>query len=563
MNKAPLALLEVFIHGNHTASTLLQGEGLMFYIHASTFFLLLYISSILLINLLRSLYIRSSPPTLLNDDIDVLIEDHIEEVDYELFKDKQEEDLLVEDVVLGEEALLFSSNCDPLLAHEGKEDSSNVSEYASPESSPMEVDVPETMLESSSVAKHIDFKEQPLDRSPTISRPNISHVIDKESEEIIFSKDDKSFFIINPSQKENKKSLECQEVIEQDETFTDSFTVGSTSKSSCEWRSSIRDSETEDPFSSSRRSSSLWETYTMFRKYDEEMMFFDRVSAQKLSETESFRSIQYKPRSMSERIVYKLSSKNKRIREQIRTPYQELEAAYVAQVCLTWEALNWNYKNFQKTRVATIHGSEDDFGCPAQIAQQFQQFQVLLQRFIENEPYERGRRPDIYAQARISAPNLLQVPEFRGDDTNKENMGARVTSLEFHMIIKDAIRTFMNFLKADKDRHCRIFRVFMKKRQSSVDPKHLYLIKKANEKKKLKLKDLQRRRMHFGKKKLKEEEEMEIQMGLIDLKVVSRVLRMANISEEQLLWCEEKMDKVRVLQGKIQRDSTPLFCPVH
>lgn len=67
----------------------------------------------------------------------------------------------------------------------------------------------------------------------------------------------------------------------------DSSTVGSTSKSSAEWRSStnLRDSETEHLFSSSsRRSSSKWESYAVFRKYDEEMMFFDRISAQKLNE---------------------------------------------------------------------------------------------------------------------------------------------------------------------------------------------------------------------------------------------------------------------------------------
>lgn len=56
---------------------------------------------------------------------------------------------------------------------------------------------------------------------------------------------------------------------------------------------------------------------------------------------------------------------------------------------------------------------------------------------------------------------------------------------------------------------------------------------------------------------------MEILMGLIDLKVVSRVLRMSDLSEEQLHWCEEKMSKVRILEGELQRDSSPLFFPAH
>lgn len=74
-----------------------------------------------------------------------------------------------------------------------------------------------------------------------------------------------------------------------EEIMAGSFTGGSTtSDSSRDWRSSMnfRDSETEDPFSSSsRRSSSRWENYTVYKKYDEEMMLLDRVSAQKLAET--------------------------------------------------------------------------------------------------------------------------------------------------------------------------------------------------------------------------------------------------------------------------------------
>lgn len=73
-----------------------------------------------------------------------------------------------------------------------------------------------------------------------------------------------------------------------DEIYGDTFTIGSTSKDSSEWRSSIncRDSGTDDPFSSSsRRSCPKWESYTVFQKYDEEMLFLDRISAQKLHET--------------------------------------------------------------------------------------------------------------------------------------------------------------------------------------------------------------------------------------------------------------------------------------
>lgn len=102
---------------------------------------------------------------------------------------------------------------------------------------------------------------------------------------------DENCLVFRPHQLETNK-FQVQEN-KEDEIFGDS-TVGSTSKSSSEWRSSIncRDSATEDPFSSSsRRSCPKWESYTVFQKYDEEMMFLDRISAQKLHETGHFVSI--------------------------------------------------------------------------------------------------------------------------------------------------------------------------------------------------------------------------------------------------------------------------------
>lgn len=122
----------------------------------------------------------------------------------------------------------------------------------------------------------------------------------------------------------------------------------------------------------------------------------------------------------------------------------------------------------------------------------------------------------------------------------------------------------MNFLKADRESHRQILAaLFRRNRTSLVDPTRLLLFKKLNKQKKMKLKDLQRTRTCLRRRRLKEEEEMEILMALIDTKVVSRVLRMKDITEEQLQWCDDKMRKVRVADGKMQRDSSPLFFPAH
>ncbi|KAH7658504.1 Ribosomal protein L34Ae protein [Dioscorea alata] len=340
----------------------------------------------------------------------------------------------------------------------------------------------------------------------------------------------------------------------------------STSKSSIEWRGSaiLRDSETDYPFSSSsRRSSSRWESYTMFRKYDEEMLFFDRISEQKLNETEYLRTFKVK-RTISQRIVHKLTPMRKHLPEgSIRDPYEELESAYVSQICLTWEALNWNYSYFQRS--INVNQCMKNSGCPARVAQQFQQFEVLLHRFIENEPFEHGRRPEVYARMRICSPKLLQVPEFKDleGDERKEEVSSRVSYAEFLVILEDCIKTFMSFLEADKETPCEMFRAFINKKTISVDQNHLFLIKRAHRKKKMRIKELERSRKCFKKRKPKYPQGMEALMVLIDLKVVSRVLRMAGISEEQLHWCEEKLNKVEVLDGKVQRDSSPLFFPVH
>lgn len=409
----------------------------------------------------------------------------------------------------------------------------------------------------------IDLKEDILDPSHRINHvQDDEKKIDLVKEDPNFTKDDK-FLIFAPPKSEVTKMQGLEK--ENDKTFGDTYTIGSTSKSSSEWRSSIRDSATEDPFSSSsRRSCPKWESYTVYQKYDEEMTYLDRISAQKLHETESLKSIQVEPRSISQRIVHKLanSKKQKSTDRLYQTKYHELEATYVAQVCLAWEALNWNYANFQRKQAASR--TEQDPGCPAHIAQQFQQFQVLLQRYVENEPYERGRRPEIYARMRSVAPKLLQVPEYHDyeEEQKEEEASLRITSASFLTILEDAIRTFMNFLKADRESHCQVLAAMFRRRpRGTIDPTIIQGVKKHNKKMKAKLKDIQRPRNCLKRKKLPKEEEMKVLMGLIDLRLVSRVLRIGDITQEQLHWCEEKMSRIKALDGKLHRDSTPLFFP--
>lgn len=395
------------------------------------------------------------------------------------------------------------------------------------------------------------------------------HGEEDDEEEKRFRGDDVKLFVNSRALADTKKLLlegamagkggVQREREEESRLGASTLTSESTSKSSVEWRSSTvtKDSETEYPFSSSsRRSSSRWESYALFRKYDEDMVYFHRIGAQKLTETESYRSIKYQPRSVSERIVQKLTPKP-RPAIGLRDPYPELERVYVAQICLTWEALNWNYASFRRHA-----GDIAARCCPARVAQEFQQFQVLLHRFIENEPYEYGLRPEVYARMKNSSPKLLLVPDFRDEEDEKDDL---ISAVQFLYILEESIRTFMAFLRADKRSHYQMFREMVKRRTSSMDQTLVITLKKANKKKKSRLKDLTRPRRCLRRTKLREEEEMSILLGLIDLKIVARVLRMPEITDQQLHWCEEKMNRVKVdpAQGKMQRDPSPLFFPAH
>lgn len=80
--------------------------------------------------------------------------------------------------------------------------------------------------------------------------------------------------------------------------------------------------------------------------------------------------------------------------------------------------------------------------------------------------------------------------------------------------------------------------------------------------KKIKLKELQRKKKGWKKKSWPPTaEEVELFFALIDIKVMSRVLKMTKISKEQLLWCEEKMSKLDFSGSKLQRNGSPLLFP--
>lgn len=89
--------------------------------------------------------------------------------------------------------------------------------------------------------------------------------------------------------------------------------------------------------------------------------------------------------------------------------YGDLEMIYVGQVCLSWEILQWQYGKSRELLESDPYGTRQyNF-----VAGEVQLFQVLLHRFIENEPFQ-GPRIDNYVKNRCVVRSFLQVPALRG-----------------------------------------------------------------------------------------------------------------------------------------------------
>lgn len=102
--------------------------------------------------------------------------------------------------------------------------------------------------------------------------------------------------------------------------------------------------------------------------------------------------------------------------------HRDSERVYAGQICISWEILHWQYLKAQELQE---HDSQDCYTYN-QVAGEFQQFQVLLHRFIEDELFQ-GPRVQHYVRKRMAILSLLQVPIIKG------NM---ICKVQFFFIIK-------------------------------------------------------------------------------------------------------------------------------
>lgn len=307
-----------------------------------------------------------------------------------------------------------------------------------------------------------------------------------------------------------------------------------------------------------------------YDEYCKRMLFFSKMSALYLKEAESWNTSSQLPKSTTKKLASTLRNLSFKRRHGLQddcehlqesqyedNPYQNLETAYVAQVCLTWEALHCQYMQLNQR----ISSQPEDSTSYCYAAQAFQQFQVLLQRFIENEPFEQGSRVEIYANGQSSLPKLLHAPSFQGTDERDENgdyLDSPIFASELLHVIEESILTFHLFVRMDKKKPAGALHLASARNQADSPLKQVQVLL---DKKKVKLKELLKKKGWKKKSWPVTPIEAELLLGLIDVRVISRVLRMTRISKEQLLWCDEKISKLDLSDNKLRRDVSPILFP--
>ncbi|CAL0308115.1 unnamed protein product [Lupinus luteus] len=238
--------------------------------------------------------------------------------------------------------------------------------------------------------------------------------------------------------------------------------------------------------------------------------------------------------------------------------HRDLELVYVGQVCLSWEILCWQHKKAQELQEFNSQGCRYNH-----VASEFQHFQVLLNRFIENEPFQQGTRIQNYVMNRCVIRNLLQVPAIKGDSMKDRNITRgdekdnAISSGRLVDIIKESMSVFWEFVRADKD----YGNVFLKASQhiglDLKDPATSCLlvdIRTQLQKKERKLKDIVRSGNCIVRKFQKHHEDQldhEQMVAQVGLKLISRVLNMSKLRKEQVIWCHAKLHKIMFLTRKI------------
>ncbi|XP_075524329.1 uncharacterized protein LOC142556733 [Primulina tabacum] len=225
---------------------------------------------------------------------------------------------------------------------------------------------------------------------------------------------------------------------------------------------------------------------------------------------------------------------------------RDLELVYVGQICLSWEILSWLYIKAKELLQYDSLGNHSY----NRAVEEFQQFQVLMQRFLEDEPFQ-GPRVQNYVKNRCMIRSLLQVPLIRDDcvkDKKERGEEQDSISVEFLVrIIKESMLIFRDFLHSDKSSKDHGAKVDTK------EPKNMALLADiitTLQKKERRLKENIRSKSCIVKMLQKQEECDQICTCEVELRLVSRVIGLSRVSRDQLIWCHNKLRNINFVNRR-------------
>ncbi|KAG6407880.1 hypothetical protein SASPL_130880 [Salvia splendens] len=307
-----------------------------------------------------------------------------------------------------------------------------------------------------------------------------------------------------------------------------------------------------------------------YKSYTEKMRKLDILNYQtsqaisflQLKETEAFTAGKERANSVLPRF---LAGKVRRVyadpmHKTISELHRDLEVVYVGQMCLSWEMLWWLDA---KARELLEH---DDEGMRSynRTAEELQQFQVLTQRFMEDEQFE-GHRIDNYVRSRCMIRSLLQVPTIKDDcakTKEREERDDAITLETLVGIISETMVIFQEFVFGDKNvTNCGgLIAKVDDARQHGL----LLEVVSSLDKKGRRMKEQMRGEKCIVRKLRKHQErglEREMMAVQVDLRLVSRVLNLSRLRGDHLLWCQKKLNNINFVGKRLRRDACFLLFP--
>ncbi|XP_019250480.1 PREDICTED: uncharacterized protein LOC109229480 isoform X2 [Nicotiana attenuata] len=216
----------------------------------------------------------------------------------------------------------------------------------------------------------------------------------------------------------------------------------------------------------------------LYQKYVESMSWFDILNHDRLSaiilrkQLSSLNSFEYEMEPTSLPVQYISWSKVAR-KKLLKSLESDIELVYVAQSCLSWEALHHQYRKIE----AFCCSASQNGVFYGNIAARFQKFQVLLERFVEDDSCG-GKRHLNYVHRRFSQKNLLQVPEVSGYvESNERLNGEKSKAVEVLKAIEKCVNAFWFYLRTDSKKTLSWKRNnFLRNHSCVEDPRDIWLL---------------------------------------------------------------------------------------